>query len=398
MLSKDNDYYLNHLINIEKQFLDFAYYEDSLDYYLTMYSEFLYPSFFAQIQWLIIKGLEDIKKARVRENKTRYVHAEHSRYLLYSIEAIKQASNILKNSEFGFDFSDPSFRDLLFRIGEQLNEIGGSYVIDSEEISNMDIPYSFLLFQLNSTIQVYHSEISFNKLENIGSGSYADVYRYHDDFLDYDFAVKVLKKGSDEKSISRFNQEFDTLKRLNSPYILTVYSYLNNNQSYIMELMDGTIEKICQESISIDLRFNIARQIFEAVKYIHLSKIYHRDIAYTNFLYKKYDDGRIVVKASDFGVPKDLNNRLTSTDSTPKGHFIDNEIYTIGFKNYSFIHDLYPLAMVISFVMTGKGFGYDKCPSLLDFIKKSEAHEFKSVDDQYHYFLENFNKIKRELE
>ena len=55
--------------------------------------------------------------------------------------------------------------------------------------------------------------------------------------------VPVFDKVSAEKELKRFKQEFEIMKSLNSPYIVDVYSYNDDNNSYIMEYMDFTLDK-----------------------------------------------------------------------------------------------------------------------------------------------------------
>ena len=96
----------------------------------------------------------------------------------------------------------------------------------------------------------------------IGEGSYGLTYKYHDDFYDRDFVVKKAKKNLSEKELKRFRQEFEIMKSLNSPYIVDVYSYNDDNNSYIMEYMDFTLDK-----------------------YLHEKGYLHRDLSPTNELY-----------------------------------------------------------------------------------------------------------------
>ena len=64
-------------------------------------------------------------------------------------------------------------------------------------------------------------------VEKIGAGGMGVVYRAHDEQLDRDVAVKVLRAGSltDETRRKRFRTEALSLARLNHPNIATVHEF-----------------------------------------------------------------------------------------------------------------------------------------------------------------------------
>src|SRR5579862_5213680 len=64
-------------------------------------------------------------------------------------------------------------------------------------------------------------------VEQIGSGGMGVVYRAHDEQLDRDVAIKVLRPGSliNESARKRFRKEALSLARLNHPNIATVHEF-----------------------------------------------------------------------------------------------------------------------------------------------------------------------------
>ncbi len=77
----------------------------------------------------------------------------------------------------------------------------------------------------------------------IGSGSYANVYKYYDDFYQCHFALKRLNKAANDKEFIRFVKEYEIMRSVNNPYILKVYSMDEQKKEYIMEYADFTLEK-----------------------------------------------------------------------------------------------------------------------------------------------------------
>lgn len=111
---------------------------------------------------------------------------------------------------------------------------------------------------------------------------------------------------------------------------------------------------------------------------------------------KKYDD-IINIKVSDFGLVKEKNSNLTSTDSELKGSLNDSNLAIIGFKNYSIEYETYALTRLIYFVMTGKSnLEKNNDEKLKEFVLNGTNHNidnrFKSIEEMKIYFNKIYNK------
>ena len=232
-------------------------------------------------------------------------------------------------------------------------------------------------------IEFVHAE-----LKTIGSGSYATVSKYYDKRYDRWFAVKKAKQNLDDKELIRFRREFDDMKKLNSPYIVEVYTYDVKKNQYIMELMSESIEKYVLDNnanLACSVRINLIMQTLRAIEYIHTKGYYHRDICPKNILIKKYDD-TIVVKLSDFGLVKENNSELTSDSTDIKGYYNDPALQIEGFKNYGILHEIYALTRLVVFILTGKN-NYDKIrdAKIKSFLAKGtnpdKSKRFPTIDE-----------------
>jgi len=65
----------------------------------------------------------------------------------------------------------------------------------------------------------------------IGEGSYAQVFKYFDDFYDKYFVVKRARTNLDAKELERFYKEYEVMKSINSPYVLEVYRLDKNKNA-----------------------------------------------------------------------------------------------------------------------------------------------------------------------
>ena len=280
--------------------------------------------------------------------------AEPSRDLIKRIEIIFSLVSSLKETPLAFQI-DPYYLDLLTRCRDFLSSSGGSAL--PPNMAKVELYYTLPIFLPLSSITISHTQQDFTfDLKLIGSGSYANVYKYKDSFYNRPFILKRAKKELTDKEVARFKREFDVMNDLSSPYILEVYCYNPDKNEYIMEYMDYTLDGYIAAhnfTLTIIQRKGIAQQILRAFDYLHSKGHLHRDISPKNILIKEYDD-TLVVKLSDFGLVKIPDSTLTTVNTEFKGYFNDPALVVEGFNTYGIVHETYALTRVIYFVMTGK--------------------------------------------
>lgn len=280
--------------------------------------------------------------------------AEPSRDLIKRIEIVFSLVSSLKETPLAFQI-DPYYLDLLTRCRDFLSSSGGSSL--PPNMAKVELYYTLPIFLPLSSITISHKQQDFTfDLKLIGSGSYANVYKYKDTFYNRPFILKRAKKELTDKEVARFKREFDVMNGLSSPYILEVYCYNPDKNEYIMEYMDYTLDGYIaahNSTLTIIQRKGIAQQILRAFDYLHSKEHLHRDISPKNILIKEYDD-TLVVKLSDFGLVKIPDSTLTTVNTEFKGYFNDPALVVEGFNTYGIVHETYALTRVIYFVMTGK--------------------------------------------
>lgn len=312
--------------------------------------------------------------------------ADPSRALIRQIEIALGLYNALKNSKYAFEF-DPYYYELIFKCRSFLNSSGGSTL--PANMQKVELYYIQPIFvpAMGITVSNIQSGMTY-ELKQIGSGSYANVYKYKDTFYNRPFVLKRAKKDLSVKELQRFKREYEEMREFSSPYILEVYCYNSEKNEYIMEYMDSTLDEYISKhnhSLSIGQRKGLVNQILRAFDYIHSKGRLHRDISPKNILMKEYDDVP-VVKIADFGLVKIPDSGLTKVNTDFKGYFNDPALVVDGFDSYNILHETYALTRIICFVMTGKTNAENiKDPNLRVFVAKGlnpdKTKRFKSVTE-----------------
>jgi hypothetical protein len=275
----------------------------------------------------------------------QHYSADQSRELIEIIKYYKLLTNSLIFYKSAYIIED-RYKNAINESSKFLSDYGGSSI--PEDFQSIELIENAPIFYIESAIKI--KKYTF-ETKLIGEGSYAKVLKYKDEFYNKYFAIKKANKGLNEKELERFKIEFETMKKASSPYILEVYNYNKDDNSYIMEYADITLLKYIEQNntkLNQSQRINIVNQIFKAFEYIHENiEGLHRDISTTNIL--------LVVKISDFGLMKLKESTLTSDNTDFKGSLNDPKLNIIGgFKDYSIEHETYALTRLIYFIITGK--------------------------------------------
>ena len=193
-------------------------------------------------------------------------------------------------------------------------------------------------------------------LEKIGMGGMAEVYKATDNTLGRTVALKVLlpQYAQDETFAARFRQEAQAAANLQSPFIVNIYDWGRDGESYyiVMEYVRGTdLKSAIQQRGRIHPRkvAEIASQVCAALCVAHGYDVIHRDIKSANIMVKS--DGN--VKVMDFGIAQAGNASMTH-DSSVLGtaHYVSPE--QAQGKTLTPASDLYSLGVVMYEAATGQ--------------------------------------------
>ena len=318
--------------------------------YLKLYNG--YPQNFTKVFAFLHQWINDLfEPLNKRIAWSHYYLAEDSRQLIWIIEDIESLNRDL--SVYGEEIIvDKEYNDIFGEAKTFLMPYRGSQI--PETFSKVRIIYYEPVFSTGSKkILITHKNQNLD-LQTIGEWAFSIVSKYEDPTYGKYFAVKKLKKNSSEREKERFKKEFEILQKLSFPYILEVYAFDKDKDSYIMEHCDSTLKKYIEKfngDLPSSTRKRIALQFLYAVNYLHSKKILHRDISYNNILIKQFD-WAVMIKLSDFGLMKEYDSDFTKTDTEIKWTIIDPSLTY--FKDYSMSNEVYSIGFILNYIFTGK--------------------------------------------
>ena len=144
---------------------------------------------------------------------------------------------------------------------------------------------------------------------HIGSGGMGEVYLAHDEKLNRQVALKLVRFGIGADETERhFRREAQILASLNHPNIAHLYGAEITPEGFsflVMEYIEGVrIDNYCDDNhLSISDRLEMFRRVCGAVHYAHQRLIIHRDIKPANILITKEGEPKLL----DFGIAKLLD-------------------------------------------------------------------------------------------
>ena len=174
-------------------------------------------------------------------------------------------------------------------------------------------------------------EIELLKEETLGVGSYGSVCKARCDHLLC--AAKIihptlvppnaLQQISPQREhrlpIRRFDMECDFLKEIRHPNIIQYLGMYRDPETglpvLLMELMDESLTHFLEtstETIPYHIQLTICLDIIQALSFLHLNGIIHRDLSSNNILLIR--KGR--AKLTDFGMAKLVNVRMSRVSNT----------------------------------------------------------------------------------
>lgn len=146
----------------------------------------------------------------------------------------------------------------------------------------------------------------FKLLQQIGRGSFGEVWLAEDIILGIRLAVKIYI-ALDSRGLEEFKNEFKNVRHLNHPNLLRpdYYDHSENSpylvMTYCPETVGNKVGKMSEQDV-----WELIKNVSAGLEYLHKMDIVHRDIKPDNIL--KNDQGVYVI--SDFGLSQKMRSTL----------------------------------------------------------------------------------------
>ncbi|AYU77111.1 mitogen-activated protein kinase kinase 2 [Leishmania infantum JPCM5] len=158
-------------------------------------------------------------------------------------------------------------------------------------------------------------------IESIGEGSFGKVYKARIKGTGQIVAMKfIVKKGKNEKELKNLRSEIEILTKLNHPHIIMLFDSFETDSDFVvvMEYAQGELYDILEDEKQLPAKEvqKIAKQLIQALNYLHSNRIIHRDMKPQNILIGQNG----AVKLADFGFARSMSYNtivLTSIKGTP---------------------------------------------------------------------------------
>lgn len=333
------------------------YFEDDLEYkelYRGVNNQTL-QIILSTAQKHLVELFEKMNSRLPTQDDSAHYWAEESRQLKYLVNMLAGLEKGLNDTPYAIRI-DSNYQKVFKWLSGFLEDSGGSEI--PPHSASIDILYADPIATPADKLSIKGLPTDFGQLSLTmrGEGAYATVFSFTDPVTGKLVALKRAKKDLDEKELERFKQEYDTLKRLDSPYVLEAYEFSESPYQYTMEYAGQTLKEYLRynnQRMPTADRVGIARQILRGFKYIHSKGLLHRDISLNNVLIQRHED-TLVVKISDFGLVKWPDSTLTSRDSEVNGTWLDPLLDRKTFGEYDMANEVYALTRLVYSVMTGK--------------------------------------------
>jgi serine/threonine protein kinase len=197
---------------------------------------------------------------------------------------------------------------------------------------------------------------SYQLVELIGRGGMAVVYKAVQANLRRHVALKILPPYllHDEAFRVRFQQEAETVARLEHPNILPIYDYGEQDDILyiVMPLVaGGTLQRWLERPVALPRAVAVLGRILDALAYAHQQNVIHRDIKPSNVLMNPGDWPLL----ADFGIAKLVEPTVRATRS---GTIVGTPAYMAPEqcegRRVDHRADLYAVGIILYQMLTGR--------------------------------------------
>lgn len=235
-------------------------------------------------------------------------------------------------------------------------------------------------------------------IREIGSGGYATCYAARDKKYQEEFAIKAISLEGDNKisALESYCNEIEALKKLIHPNIVSIYNYFREGNFLFVVLeycSKGSLKDLIESKVAITkvMFLKIAKQIIQALEYVHSLNIAHRDIKPANIFIDVYDRPKI----GDFGISQFIDQKTMCHTYNGSWLFLAPEV--INKKPHNpLAADIWSLGVTLYCLYYGRDPWTQVANSKVDItnmITYGQVHFPANSDTQIAYLLSSMMKV-----
>ncbi len=192
----------------------------------------------------------------------------------------------------------------------------------------------------------------------LGAGGMGQVFKAYDPQLNRFVALKFLR-SADPRQVERFLREARAQARVNHQHVCRVYEtdQVKGHPYIAMQYIEGETLGHTVDTLTLEEKVQIVRDVAEAVHAAHRMGLIHRDLKPGNILVERREDGVLSPYVLDFGLAHDQDNlaltRSGAVTGTPsylspeqaQGRPLDRrgDVYSLGVVLYELLSGYLPI-------------------------------------------------------
>ncbi|CDK26684.1 unnamed protein product [Kuraishia capsulata CBS 1993] len=212
------------------------------------------------------------------------------------------------------------------------------------------------ILTLNTKYISIHTNTSI-RLEKLGEGTYATVYKGRNRTLGTLVALKEINLDSEEGTPSTAIREISLMKELKHDNILTLYDVIHteNKLTLVFEFMDKDLKHYMDTqgnngALEPPVIKSFMFQLLKGIGFCHDNRILHRDLKPQNLLISNKGE----LKLGDFGLARAFGIPVNTFSNEVVTLWYRAPDVLLGSRNYSTSIDMWSAGCILAEMFTGK--------------------------------------------